>query len=340
MLLITSPYGFIGDSAQTFVKAQKDVVRAVEEMGGRALPVYNHLAGWDATEDELTKRLDGLMAGVEPGDTVIVQIPLWTDPHFEERFINRLRAHDVKMIAFVHDILAWMRPTVTLKIEQTLAELQKFDAIVAHTPEMIARLHMEADYDVPMVALDLFDFRHGIEVPNPQPFVKQAYHAGNAEKVLDQLETELHFDLKVLAFNPPVTDNPRVSYAGFYQAANVPIAFEGGFGIVWGAEDVPDLLSRTYSLVNLPHKASLYLSANLPIIVQDDVPLARFVQERGIGWVVKDFQDINRLMDALTEAEYDEMSRNAAEIGQLVREGFFAKRAVIRAIGLANGIGE
>jgi hypothetical protein len=338
MLLITSPYGFIGDSSQTFVKAQKDVVKAVEEMGGRALPVYNHLAGWDATEDELTKRLDGLMAGVEPGDTVIVQIPLWTDPHFEERFINRLRAHDIKMIAFVHDILAWMRPTVTLKIEQTLAELHRFDAIVAHTPEMIARLNTEDHYDVPMVALDLFDFRHGIEVPNPQPFVKQAYHAGNAEKVLDQLDTDLHFDLKVLAFNPPVTDNPRVQYGGFYQAANVPIAFEGGFGIVWGAEDVPDLLSRTYSLVNLPHKASLYLSSNLPIIVQDDVPLAKFVAKHKIGWAVKDFNDINRLMDELTEDDYNEMSQNAAKIGALLRDGFFAKRAIINAIGAVNNI--
>jgi hypothetical protein len=319
-----------------FVKAQRDVVRAVEEMGGRAMPIYAHREGWDHG-GELTKRIDGLLSGVEPGDTVIVQIPTWNDPEFEMALFKRLRLHQVTLIAFVHDLLGWMSPTYLPRIEQTLEELHLFDAIISHSAAMTSRIQATGEFSQPFVNLELFDYRHGIRVPDRQAFKKQVVYAGDLQKIDQILAEPLHFDLDILAPSAPVTDNARVRYGGFYDQENVPIAMQGGFGLVWSAEDTPTFYARSYSLINNPFKASLYLSANLPIIVQGDVPLAQVVAKHQLGLVVNSFSELNERLDALTEADYAVMAAGAADVGDLIRHGFFTKRAIFKAIEILQG---
>jgi hypothetical protein len=336
MLLVTSPYGFIGPMVSNFVKAQRDVVKAVEEMGGRAMPIYAHREGWDHG-GELTKRIDGLLSGVEPGDTVIVQIPTWNDPEFELALFRRLRLHNVTLIAFIHDLLGWMSPTYLPKIEQTLEELHLFDAIISHSDAMTARIKATGDFSQPFISLDMFDYRHGIRVPDSQRFEKKVIYAGDLQKINQILDEPLAFNLEVLSPNAPETANPKVVYGGFYDQENVPIAMQGGFGLVWSAEDTPTFYARSYSLINNPFKASMYLSANLPIIVQDDVPLAKVVKEHHLGLVVGSFTDLNEQLEQLTEAECAEFASGAAKVGKLIRQGFFTKRAVFKAIEIIHG---
>ncbi|NYA68327.1 nucleotide sugar synthetase, partial [Lactobacillus salivarius] len=78
---ITSLYG-IGGIAGV---AQKRVVEAAKQLGINELAIFTYDDLTDSPS-ELTKRIDGILAGMEMGDNVIFQSPVWISSKFEKRF--------------------------------------------------------------------------------------------------------------------------------------------------------------------------------------------------------------------------------------------------------------
>lgn len=108
----------------------------------------------------------------------------------------------------------------------------------------------------------------------------------------------------------------------------------GSFGLVWSSDSYPGVTGLTgeYERYNAPHKASMYLAADEPLIVARQAAIAPFVEKHGIGLVVDDLSQLKEAIDQLSEAEYHEMAERTHRIGNLIRQNFPIKRAVIEMI--------
>lgn len=95
---------------------------------------------------------------------------------------------------------------------------------------------------------------------------------------------------------------------------------EGSFGLVWSSDSFPGVtgILGDYEKYNLPHKLSMYLAADEPVIVYKDSAAADFVLKNGIGLVISDLRQIEKEFNKMDEEKYQKIFQNTHRIGSLV----------------------
>ena len=66
-----------------------------------------------------------------------------------------------------------------------------------------------------------------------------------------------------------------------------------------------------YLRINNPHKTSLYLASEIPVIIWKEAALAKFIVDNKCGIAVDSLEDIKQALQDLSEEEYNEMKNNA-----------------------------
>ena len=105
---------------------------------------------------------------------------------------------------------------------------------------------------------------------------------------------------------------------------------QGGFGLVWDGDssDTCSGMYGEYLKINNPHKASLYLASNFPIIVWRQSALADFVRNNNCGILVNSLFEILESLESMSEDEYQELVKNSKRIGEKIRQGYYLKAAL------------
>lgn len=98
---ITNIYGIGGTAA----KAQHIVTDiAKRNLDFNELGIYYYPIDAD-TSEMLRTRIDGIIASVSSGDTVIFQFPTWNDIRFDETLVRQLNNYgSLKKVFFIHDV--------------------------------------------------------------------------------------------------------------------------------------------------------------------------------------------------------------------------------------------
>ena len=87
-----------------------------------------------------------------------------------------------------------------------------------------------------------------------------------------------------------------------------------------------------YLLYNNPHKTSLYLAADMPVIVWKDAAIADFILKNEVGIVVESLDSLEGRIKDVSHEEYRKLCENACRIGELVREGYYFEKALTEAL--------
>ena len=127
----------------------------------------------------------------------------------------------------------------------------------------------------------------------------------------------------------------NVRYHGAFHPDELPAALTGSFGLVWDGPVGSTCAGNTgaYLRYNNPHKTSLYLSANLPVIIWSQAALAPFVKDNGLGITVDRLDQIDAAVRALTAEQYAQMTANVHAMGEKIRTGYFFRTAALAALG-------
>ena len=158
--------------------------------------------------------------------------------------------------------------------------------------------------------------------------------AGNLDKasfihLLGQLNG-LKFFIYGQTNNPPSAHN--IIYRGKIDPRILPTTMEGSFGLVWdGSSLETGKEAGAYLRYNIPHKMALYITAGLPLIVWDESAMAEWVLEKHIGITVSSLQEISGQLSKLSETDYQSFLKNMIPIRQNMAEGYYLKRAIIKA---------
>ncbi|MBS0953234.1 sugar transferase [Lactiplantibacillus plantarum] len=303
-------------------KAKQDITRIAENTNYNILSIFRYSAVGESDE-AMHSRIDGITAGVVPGDIVFFQYPSYISIRFDIFFINHMIARGVKLILILHDV-EYIRKGVSETFNE-IEILNRCSALIVHNLKMKAKLK-ECGVFKPMIANFMFDFlRTGGYKENS--FSRELVLAGSLEKS-DYIST-WNLKTNLIAFGGPgkIDFSKRVDYRGAVSQEKLFDALPNCFGLSW--DSTPGF--KEYTMYNNPYKVSMYLCMGLPVIVWASSAVADIIVKNRLGYAINTLNEIDHLIVDLSDKEIHDLLKNVRRFSALLRDGFFTKQALIKA---------
>lgn len=243
----------------------------------------------------------------------------------------------IRVIAIIHDLQS-IRGTKSVKEE--IALLNTFSVVISHNRFMTDYLK-NSGLKIPIVNLELFDYLHNTRkaVQHTDFYKKRVCFAGNLNKskFIKKLNLlrKTNFLLYGLLDNENTFKNSKnIEYKGSLPSDLIVNKLEGEFGLIWDGDSIETCTGKlgNYLKFNNPHKLSLYISAEKPVIVWKKSAVSEFVEKNKIGIVLNSLGELETALSNLSETNYLEFRKNIRFIKNKVGEGFYTKKAVTEAL--------
>lgn len=335
-------------------KAPEDVNRICESMGMKPI----EFPRFPSEYGKLRKRLwlytvvpanwIKVFFRVRKGDLVFFQHPMYANRLITPMVRSIRKWKKCSFVALIHDLESLRKGiggVVGYKQEREeysdSVMLGSFDRVICHNESMKAYL-LDRDFrPEQLITLGIFDYLcedNGLR-PKPEQPARVAV-AGNLAPtksgyVYDMDVSGVGLNLYGINFDENAfVGKDNVHYQGAFPPDDLPANLSGTFGLVWDGPVGSTCAGNTgeYLKYNNPHKTSLYLACNLPVIIWSQAALAGFVKENGLGLVVDALDQIADAVSCLTEAQYAAMAKNARAMGEKIRGGGFFRAAAEKAI--------
>ena len=327
-LHITNLYGMARESTATI--AQNAIQKIATQLGFKELGIYFYHATSETVE-ERSRRLDGILASVSMGDVVIFQTPTWNGIEFEREFLAKLKALHVKIVIFVHDVIPLMFKQNAFLLDDYISLYNMADSIILPSAAMRKRLVQNGLTVNNVLFQEMWDHPHDLHLYNPT-FKKSIYFAGNLSRFPELQTWSGTVPLTIFSNEDQFPTSEQVHIAGWKTDEEMLLELsKGGFGLVWSTHQNEDQNLDYYSM-NLSYKLSTYLAAGIPVIIPSTLSNSAFIVEQGLGLVADSLEEVNALVEHLSEETYIEMCRRVQYFSFLLSQGFFAKQFLLKAV--------
>ena len=275
-------------------------------------------------------------------DIIIIQFPLLWKSLKKQIRMRFLKKKNFKAYLLIHDIESLRNNKIRtfsdfkhsiIHFLQNKTVLERVDGIIAHNDKMKSELVKMGISSEKIVTLEIFDYL----IPNfnrNKTYAKdKIFLAGNFDirktKYARNLPEKPEFEIYGINFEHDNLPN-NVHYKGAFSPEELPNHLQGGFGLVWDGDssDTCSGMYGEYLKINNPHKASLYLASNFPIIVWRQSALADFVKKYNCGIIIDSLYEIAGLLESMNEEKYQQLIDNCKKIGEKIRQGDYLKKAL------------
>ena len=276
------------------------------------------------------------------GDVIILQFPLLWKSLKKQIRIKFLKRKNFKAYLLIHDIESLRNKKIKTFSDfkhsiiyylQNKTVLERVDGIIAHNDKMMSKLIKMGINPEKIVTLEIFDYLIPDFNTNKTYVIDKILLAGNFDirktKYARNLPEKPDFEIYGINFENNNLPN-NVHYKGSFSPEELPNHLKGGFGLVWDG-DSSDTCSGEYGeylKINNPHKASLYLASNFPIIVWSQSALADFVKKNNCGIFIDSLYEITDALESMDEERYRKLIENSRKIGEKIRRGYYLKTAL------------
>lgn len=263
-------------------------------------------------------------------DELIFQYPTYSS-FLMKRLVKKMREKTKKLIFVVHDV-------ESLRLFQNDEEywdgernlFNATDGLIVHNAQMKQWLQKNGVI-VPMVELGIFDYNNPQKINQASNYDKTICFAGNLfkSKFLEKIKLK-KAKMEIFGSNPSRQYLEGVSYIGQMSPDKLPQKLTQNFGLVWDGKELNTCSGKfgNYMRYNNPHKVSLYLSSGQPVIIWKQAALANFVKENKVGIAVDSLENLDEILDKITEEQYRLMKHNTIELASSLRNGQFINQAV------------
>lgn len=302
------------------LKAKDDYAKIAQASGFSRLPLerYNDQR---FSKTERQKRIEEALKLIVPGDTVVHQFPTYMSADFEAEWLTAIKDKKANYVLLIHDFEPF-RVTKANPTEFTLA--QKADLIITHS-EAMSQYLAKMGVNKKTIVQPLFDYLG----PNPPlaSYQKILNYAGTWQKA-PWLQDYQGPALKLFGNRPKKWRDWQtpadIEWTGNFEPDDIQNHLDSGFGLLWDS-DFDTLHYQSYTKINAPHKASLYLKAGLPLIAWQESHIGRLIDRYQIGFTINDLDELEDLMKTLTADQYQSWQANLLPLREQVSEGFFTK---------------
>lgn len=325
-----------GPTFDATTPAKVDIVRIAESVGYSPVNIFRYDSAYES-DQAIQSRIDGISAGVSPGDIIVYQYPSLNGVRFEETFMRQMKLRHIKVVYLIHDIDVYRGTNVGYRPDE-FKLFNQADALIVHFPVMADKLHQDG-VTVPMISQYLLDYLDDNFRSRPEldehP-ARSVIFAGNLIKSGYLADWHAETPITVYGYSEsPMTqqlaDNPHVDYRGPVDRVSLDLklgASKAGFGLVWDS-DLSNVGYGNYTRLSHPHKLSLYLAHDIPVIAWDKAAIAPFITQNQVGITLSSLNDLDHTLAELTDEDMTRMTANAAKVGMLIRDGYFTARALL-----------
>jgi hypothetical protein len=271
---------------------------------------------------------------ISKGDLLVLQYPLKKYYSFICKVVH-LRGG--KITTVIHDLGTFRRGKLTAS--QEIARLNNSDYIIAHNKSMESWLKEHGNTSI-IGCLEIFDY---LSEESPKkvadigfPF-NILYVGGLSYKKnsflykLEEYVKTYRFTLYGSGFNEKLLgENNNYTYKGFVPSDELIATAEGHFGLVWDGDSISCCSGAfgEYLQYNNPHKTSLYIRCQLPIIIWKKAALAEFVESNNIGICIDSLVDLNQVLASISTEQYHIMKINVIRLSEKLASGYFMTKAL------------
>lgn len=248
----------------------------------------------------------------------------WPSPGKSTKILFRsLIRKQPRIIMLIHD-LNDLRGIIYPEDEVIMyAMFAAASTIIVHTESM--RDYLVSKGVDPNIIQILYTFDYlTSDIPPERTFNKIVSYAGNLSKsVFLQDISVTDKDVLFYCYGANYSNNnSAIVYKGRFSPNNVS-KIEGAWGLVWDGNSTKTCTGEfgNYLKYNSPHKVSLYIVAELPIIIWDQQALAKYIVDRNLGIVVSSIDDIPSKLSNISEEDYWQIRKNLKEEANLLKNG-------------------
>ena len=275
-------------------------------------------------------------------DIIVLQFPLLWKSLKKQIRMRFLKKKNFKAYLLIHDIESLRKNKIRTFSDfkhsiihslQNKTVLDRVDGIIAHNNKMKLELVKMGISAEKIVTLEIFDYLIPDFNRNKTYVKDKIFLAGNFDirktKYARNLPEKPEFEIYGINFEHDNLPN-NVHYKGAFSPDELPNHLQGGFGLVWDGDssDTCSGMYGEYLKINNPHKASLYLASNFPIIVWSQSALADFVKRNDCGIIIDSLFEIAGALGNMDEERYRQLIENSRKIGEKIRRGHYLKKAL------------
>lgn len=309
--------------------AQNNVLKFAKCFNANEMGIYSY----DSTNEpwnEQSARLDGIIAGIHPGDIVIFQSPSWNATEWDISFIDRLKLYGAKIIVFIHDIISLQYDVNYYLMNKLIYIYNQADVLIVPSQRMYDRLVQEGLQTNKVVIQKMWDIPCDFDLHEPK-YDKKLLFTGDPTRF--PFISNWKYQTPIHVYSLEKSDNTsNIFYEGWKNKDEILLEIsKGGFGLVWGNSENPNE-ERDYYKMNCSYKLSTYLCAGIPVVIPSYLSNADFIQSHHLGFVVNSLDETNKVVQDCTEEKYKELLSNVKNVSNIIKNGFFTKKAITEAI--------
>ena len=314
---------FIAEGRNAASKAKQDVSVILHRMGCRNL--YN------PSKNRLVRIIQQACSLFFLSKSTLLFIQYPSNIPFFYRFLRHKKK--IKTIVIIHDLES-LRDRREKEIELDL--FNGFDYIISHNPSMTKYLK-DNGVIKPIYNLMIFDYllKDNIQVNNIFDF-HTVFFAGNLikSKFLGHLGNirNIIFNIYGDTFDgiDTVISQANINYKGSYSPESLISNLEGGWGLVWDGDEIETCSGMTgeYLRYNNPHKVSMILVSERPVIIWKQAAMAGFIESQGLGILVESLLELPQKIEKISRVEYETMRANVKRLKAKLSKGEMLKGVI------------
>ncbi len=330
---ITNVYGLDGTAGKAM---QKVTDIAKNTLHYNELGIYHYPFGADSSE-MLRTRIDGILASVRHGDTVIFQSPTWNDIRFDEAFIKQLNAYGgLRKIFFIHDVPPLMFENGRDGLKRYISLYNQANLVIVPSQAMADFLCLNGLEVKNIIIQQMWDLPISTDEMVTPNFQRKMHFIANVSSVYRPFVRNWNYDTVQLSVTAKESDcewarGKNIGFIGWFSNDELlanELRKSGGFGLVWH----DDSWWVEYMKLNASYKIGTYLAAGIPVIVSSSKAEKDIILHKNLGLVVDSLDEAVAKVKSMTEEQYNQMKRNVDEFGKLLRGGYFTKKLLTDAV--------
>lgn len=252
---------------------------------------------------------------------------------FQYPFVTGVMMHVLRFLKLRNKIVVLIHDIETIRQNKQIKEDKQIfkyaDCLVLHSPQM-AETVRKLGYKGKIKILEFFDYLVDGKINDrniESPF--RVVFAGNLAKSgflkdISEIETTNDFCFYFYGKGKEAlpVNNKDFVYKGFFEANNIA-DLEGNWGLVWDGNSVEtcDGELGNYLRYNASFKFSLYIAANMPVIVWSQSAIAQYVKKYNLGIVVDSLHDVRKKLQKLSLEELTNIKKSVMNYSLKLRTG-------------------
>lgn len=319
----------VGGTAQV---AQNMIANiAAKYFNARPMGIYHY--DWpDEPDESRNARLDGIIAPLQAGDILIIQMPTWMPTPWTMAFLDHVAAYGAHVIIFIHDIESQMNPSWANQLEGEISIYNRSELIITHSQQMLDFLRQHGLKVKKAIILGIMDHPTKMNL-GPLPTYKPVMtYAGPNDPKAAFIKAWNSDNVKLRIYDHPHDwgNNKNIDFIGWHEDSELLIDLRrnAGFGLVWS----DDPYWNNYMKMNSSFKLSTYLAAGIPVIARPTLTQAKLIQDENLGLLANNIEDAQQQVLAMSPKKYQFMVQGIDRYANIIREGIFTKRALATAL--------